>query len=304
MIYTRDLTKIYGGGVVALDRVSIRTPGRGIVSFIGPNGAGKTTLMRIIAGVLRPTSGHVEVAGIDVVREPERVREIVAFMPQGSLPPGFSTPYQFVLYYLMYRGLSYREARRRALETLELMGLGDLVDKKCSDLSYGTRQRVVASAVLASDAEIVVLDEPTSGLDPVARRRLWSSIVSMGRGRLVLVTSHNPEEIETVSDYVVVMNRGSVVAAGRPRDLVEERGLRRVLEIYGDSIDGLERSVLEAETVVRLRGLVVAYYRDEGPIETLVARLSRDGLRVRVRPFTVTDLLILGGVDVEDYEET
>ena len=307
MIVTVELTKIYGGGVKALDKVSIETPSEGIVALIGANGAGKTTLLRILAGVLRPTSGKAYVRNIDVTKHPERIRELIAFMPQAAVPPSFSTPYQFVLSYLLYRGFSFGEAKERTIEILKKMDLYQVKDKRSSELSYGMQQRVVASAVLASEAEIVFLDEPTSGLDPVARRSFWASLDSLRRrGRLILVSSHNPDEIEAVSDYVIALSRGRVFAQGRTSEIRSMIGFSGAIDIYlGDGSSEELRRLIErySNKVVYLRNIAVAYFKEYVDLERLSLKLIQEGVRSRFRPVSIGDLLILGG-EGEEYEES
>jgi len=305
MILTNNITKIYGGEVKALDRVSIKTPSEGIVALIGANGAGKTTLLRILASVLKPTSGEAYVKGIDVVNEPHRVKELIAFMPQAAVPPSFSTPYQFVISYLLYRGFSYREARERTLDILKKMDLYQVKDKRASELSYGMQQRVVASAILASDAEVVFLDEPTSGLDPIARRNFWASLDSLRRGgRLIIVSSHNPDEIEAVSDYVVALSRGRLFAQGTVRDIKSLIGFTSAVDIYIGNNSSDVKKIIEkySDKVVFLRNIVVAYIKDHGDLEKLSSILLREGLRSRFRPVSIGDLLIIGG-EWDEYEE-
>jgi len=307
LIVTVELTKIYGGGVKALDKVSIETPSEGIVALIGANGAGKTTLLRILAGVLRPTSGKAYVRNIDVTKHPERIRELIAFMPQAAVPPSFSTPYQFVLSYLLYRGFSFGEAKERTIEILKKMDLYQVKDKRSSELSYGMQQRVVASAVLASEAEIVFLDEPTSGLDPVARRSFWASLDSLRRrGRLILVSSHNPDEIEAVSDYVIALSRGRVFAQGRTSEIRSMIGFSGAIDIYlGDGSSEELRRLIErySNKVVYLRNIAVAYFKEYVDLERLSLKLIQEGVRSRFRPVSIGDLLILGG-EGEEYEES
>ena len=309
MIVTRDLVKIYRNSVRALDRVSITTPGEGIVALIGANGAGKTTLLRILAGVLRPTSGEVSVRGIDVNKRPSEVRKYIAFMPQGSLPPSFSTPHQFILHYLLYRGLSYREAEKRTREILRVMGLYNVRNTRSSELSLGTQQRVVAAAVLASEADIVFMDEPTSGLDPVARRSFWATIDSLRRrGKLIIVSSHNPDEIEAVSDYVIALHRGRVIAQGETKNIRSRIGFSEALDVYlGDGLDSGFKELLErhSDKVVYRRNIAVAYFKNQSDLEKVSSILLAKGLRARLRPVSIGDLLILrvSGDDAEEASE-
>lgn len=164
-IVSRDLWKIFRKRVEALKGVSVNIPCGKITALVGSNGAGKTTFIRVASGVLKPTSGYIEILGLEVSREPDRVKARVALMPQGSLPPGFSTPLQFISTYLAYRGFSRSEASKRAREILYELGLERYANTKCHELSLGTQQRVVAAASIASGAELVFLDEPTSSLD-------------------------------------------------------------------------------------------------------------------------------------------
>jgi ABC-2 type transport system ATP-binding protein len=176
--------------------------------------------------------------------------------------------------------------------------------RRCSELSYGTQQRVVASAVIASDADIMILDEPTSGLDPIARRRFWAALYSLKRrGKMILITSHNPEEIESISDYIIVMSRGNIVAQGDLKSLLRSIEFKRVIEIYSeDSFINIYEEKLKTDTVYRLRNMIVSYYKDEDQADKIVDQLSRDGLKIRIRPVSVTDLLLLRGEYL--YEET
>ncbi|MEM4969692.1 MAG: ABC transporter ATP-binding protein [Sulfolobales archaeon] len=298
-ISSRDLWKIFGNRVEALKGVSVDIPCGKITALVGSNGAGKTTFIRIASGVLKPTSGYIEVLGVDVAREPERVRSRVALMPQGSLPPGFSTPLQFISTYLAYRGLSRSEAMSRAREILSELGLERYANTKCNELSMGTQQRVVAAAAIASKAELVFLDEPTSGLDPIARRGFWSSMLGIKEeGSTIVMTSHNPDEVEAIADYVVAMVSGRVVAQGPLKSVVEGIGFSRVVEVYGDGVR------IDGDRVVRIRGITVTYYRDEADAERALRSILRSGLRARVRSVGVADILILNGGDLYGvYEE-
>jgi ABC-2 type transport system ATP-binding protein len=298
-IASRNLWKIFGNRVEALKGVSIDVPCGKITALVGSNGAGKTTFIRIATGVLRPTKGYIEVLGIDATEEGENVRNRVALIPQGSLPPGFSTPLQFISTYLAYRGLPRSEALRRAREILSELGLERYINTKCNELSMGTQQRVVAAAAIASEAELIFLDEPTSGLDPIARRGFWSNLLKIwGKGSTIVMTSHNPDEVEAIADYVVAMVSGRVVAQGPLRRVMEEIGFSRVLEVYGDGAE------IEGDRVVRIGSITVSYYREESDAEIALRSILRAGVRAKVRSVGVADILILNGGDLYGvYEE-
>lgn len=296
---TRNLSKIFRGGVEALKGVSVEVPRGSLTALMGHNGAGKTTFVRIVSGLLRPTEGKVEVLGADVVKEPEKVRERIALMPQGALPPGFPTPLEFISAYLSYRGLSRREALRRSWEVLRTVGLAEAARRRCVELSLGSQQRVVAAAVLASEAEIVLLDEPTSGLDPVGRRAFWSALLGLRRsGSTLIMTSHSPEEVEAVADHVVVLVRGRVAAQGRLEDVIRSVGYSRVIEIHGPP-----PGPGPWDKSVRIGDILVAYFRDEPDAEKVLKRLLANGSRARVRPVGVADIMILRGEGAEVLEE-
>ena len=299
-VVSRDLVKIFRGDVEALKGVSIKIPCGGITALVGRNGAGKTTFIRIASGLLKPTRGYIETLGIDVIRNAEHVRGRIALMPQGSLPPGFSTPLQFVSTYLAYRGVPWGEARRRAKEILTELGLGGVINTKCHELSLGNQQRVVASAAVASGADLIFLDEPTSGLDPISRRGFWNSLLRIrSSGSTIVMTSHSPEEVEAIADYVVVMSSGRVVSQGPVGGVIERLGFSRVVEVYGDGSVNVH-----GDMVVRIGSVVVAYYRDEVDAERSLAGVIRDGGRARVRPVGIADVLIIseGGL-YEGYGE-
>ena len=299
-VVSRDLVKIFRGGVEALKGVSIEIPCGGITALVGRNGAGKTTFIRIASGLLKPTRGYIETLGIDVTRDAERVRSRIAVMPQGSLPPGFSTPLQFVSTYLAYRGAPWGEARRRAREILTELGLKEVMNTRCHELSLGNQQRVVAAAAIASGAELIFLDEPTSGLDPISRRGFWNSLLRIrGSGSTIVMTSHNPEEVEAIADYVVAISSGRVVSQGPVRSVIERLGFSRVVEVYGNGSIGVD-----GDMVIRIGGVVIAYYRDDVDAERSLARIVRNGGKARVRPVGVADVLIIGeGGFYGEYEE-
>ncbi|MEZ0247654.1 MAG: ABC transporter ATP-binding protein [Thermoproteus sp.] len=235
MIVVENLSKKFGE-VWALRGVTFSVGGGRVASILGPNGAGKTTLVRILITELLPTSGRAYVAGHDVVKEAEKLRRKIAAVPQEGSPIGFLTPREFVYAYLLLRGYPRREARQKTERALEELQLLDVKDREIQTLSGGTKRRVLLAAVLAADADVVFLDEPTTGLDVFSRRVVWNAVASMRRrGITVLLTTHYVEEAQTLSDYVVIINRGRVVDMGSPEDLVEKVPGKYVVEAYGAS---------------------------------------------------------------------
>jgi ABC-2 type transport system ATP-binding protein len=282
VILCQDIGRRYGN-FWALRGVTFEV-GRGVVlGVLGPNGAGKTTLVRILTTELMPSEGRALVAGFDVVKEPQKVRRVIAAVPQESKPIDFLTPYEFVLSYLLLRGFSLREARRRTREVLQTFGLWEVRNREADTLSGGMKRRVLVAAVFAADAEVVFLDEPTTGLDVYSRRLVWNAVSELKkRGATVILTTHYVEEAAALSDVVLVLNKGRVVDFAPPERLVEKVPGKYVVEIYGaDSRPADSKAVMEI-------GDRRLYYVEKPP-ETL----SPDGARVVVRPKSLEDYVLL-----------
>jgi ABC-2 type transport system ATP-binding protein len=292
VIACQDVGRRYGD-FWALRGVTFEV-GRVVLGILGPNGAGKTTLVRILTTELMPSEGRALVAGFDVVKEPEKVRKVIAAVPQESRPIDFLTPYEFVLSYLLLRGFSLREARRRAREVLQVFGLWEVRDREVDTLSGGMKRRVLVSAVFAADAEVVFLDEPTTGLDVYSRRVVWNAVSELKkRGATVVLTTHYVEEAAALSDVVLVLNKGRVVDFAPPDRLVEKVPGRYVVEVYGaDSRPADSKAVVEI-------GDRRLYYVEKPP-----EALSLDGAKVVVRPKSLEDYVLLTvGTIEEGYED-
>ncbi|MFB6470661.1 MAG: ABC transporter ATP-binding protein [Vulcanisaeta sp. AZ3] len=229
-ILTRNLRRRFNGREV-LKGIDLEVGYGMIVTLLGPNGAGKTTLIRILTTELMPHSGEAYVAGFDVVKQASEVRRRIAVVPQDARPITYMTPYEFVYAYLLLRGLSRGDAKSAAKDTLEELGLWELRRTPIYQLSGGMARRVLVAAVLASNAEIVFLDEPTVGLDVASRRVVWNSLKQYSDGgATVFLTTHYIDEAEQISNIVLLMDSGKVVAWGRPRDLVESLPGKYVVE--------------------------------------------------------------------------
>ena len=216
-----NLTKIYAGkrGNKALDSLSFSSPASGIFVLIGRNGSGKTTLVRILSTELMPTSGSASINGEDEVREAQTLREKIAIVPQEARAVPWMTPKQTVLSYLLWRGFGYGEARERALDTLEKVGLGKQIDSMNRTLSGGMKRKVLVATVLASEAEIIFLDEPTTGLDPISRKEFWDLLKEIGKERFTFLSTHYLEEAEELSDRIGILEKGRMLGVGTLEEL-------------------------------------------------------------------------------------
>ena len=196
---------------IAVDRVSLCLHS-GVFGLLGTNGAGKTTLMRMLCGILQPTSGTITFDGMDV-RE-EGYRAILGYLPQDfGYYPEF-TAMDFLLYMAALKGLPKRSAKQRANELLELVGLQDMGRKKIKTFSGGMKQRLGIAQALLNDPKLLILDEPTAGLDPKERVRFRSLIQQLGKDSIVLLSTHIVSDIEHIADEVLMMKDGALIYHG------------------------------------------------------------------------------------------
>ncbi len=305
-IVARDLTKEYKGshGKRALDRVNLEVRRGEIFGLIGRNGAGKTTFLRIAGTQLLPTSGHIEVLGFDAVRQPHEVRDRVAVIPQESRPFFYATPFEHVYYYLVLRGYTASEARKRALDTLERLGLAKGKDTVLWKQSGGLRRRVLVAMALASNAELLFLDEPTTGLDALARRDVWTAVEEAAKeGRTILLTTHYLEEAQLLSQHIAILNEGKVLATGTLDELVARVRWPFRVAVTGHGLTLEELGSFGESTSIGDSSIV---FTSQSGAEDLTRLALSRGVRAVAGPVTLEDLfvqLVGGSVDEETEEE-
>ena len=196
---------------IAVDRVSLRL-NNGVYGLLGTNGAGKTTLMRMLCGILQPTTGTITFDGMDVSEE--GYRAILGYLPQDfGYYPEF-TAMGFLLYMAALKGLPKHSAKRRANELLELVGLQEMGRKKIKTFSGGMKQRLGIAQALLNNPKMLILDEPTAGLDPKERVRFRNLIGQLGKDSIVLLSTHIVSDIEHIADEVLMMKDGNLIYHG------------------------------------------------------------------------------------------
>jgi ABC-2 type transport system ATP-binding protein len=216
LIATESLTKRYPNGVIALSELTVGVE-PGIVGLVGANGAGKSTLIKILLGLLPPTSGRVQVLGLDPTRDAEQVRVKVGYMPEHDcLPPDVAAA-EFVTHMARMSGLPRTAARERASEALRHVGLYEERYRQIGGYSTGMKQRVKLAQALAHDPDLLLLDEPTNGLDPAGREAMLALIQRIGTqfGISVVVCSHLLGEVERICDSLVAIDGGRLLRAAQ-----------------------------------------------------------------------------------------
>ncbi len=230
-VKTEELTRRFGR-FVAVDRVSIEVHEGEIFGFLGANGAGKTTLIRVLCGLLRPSAGEATVAGFDVRRQSERIKQNIGYMSQKFSLYEDLTVRENIEFYGGIYGLASRRLRRKQEEIYSDFGLGEHSDELTVDLPLGFKQRLALGCAMLHEPPILFLDEPTSGVDPKARREFWDTIHGTAeRGTTVLVTTHFMEEAEYCT-RVLIMDAGRVVALDTPANLKSRSGKRTMQEVF------------------------------------------------------------------------
>ena len=276
IVETSALSKRYPGAVTALDQLTVRV-GPGITGLVGANGAGKSTLIKILLGLLTPTSGRAAVLGLDCDRDGERIRARCGYMPEHDCLPPDVTATEFVTHLGRMSGLPPTAAKERAAESLRHVGLYEERYRQIGTYSTGMKQRVKLAQALVGDPQLLLLDEPTIGLDPAGRAAMLDLVTRIGAefGISILVSSHLLGEIEQICDHLVVIDAGRLL---RSDSMASFTQVSQVLLVEVDEGTAL------LETELADRGLRPV--RDE---RALLVQIASDETYDRVRD-AVADL--------------
>jgi ABC-2 type transport system ATP-binding protein len=212
LISFANVSRFYGE-VLGVNKVNLTIP-PGITSLVGPNGSGKTTLMNLLTGLIRPTRGEIAVLGISP-EHPEQLCKLVGYCAQFDSCPKGLTGYQFIYWFLRMHGYTPEECDQKTAAALEKVSMTDAAQRPVGAYSKGMRQRVKLAQSIAHDPRVLVLDEPLNGLDPMARAETIALFREWGKnGRHVIVSSHILHEVDSISDQVILLSQGYVVAEG------------------------------------------------------------------------------------------
>jgi len=255
-IITEGLTKVFSAGgsrVVAVDHVSIEVREGEIFGLLGPNGAGKTTTIKLLTTLLKPTEGKAQVAGFDIVEEPEEVRRRISWVSSDIILDDDLKGIENMMIQARLYHMPIRDARRRAWELLDMFGLREAGDRYVKEYSTGMRKRLEVAMALLPRPRVIFMDEPTVGLDVNVRRMLWDYIrkIVSAEGITIFMTTHYMEEAEMLCDRVAFISRGRIIAVGSPGELRNLVGGDVIVVEYANEVDHESLVILKSLDHVR-----------------------------------------------------
>jgi ABC-2 type transport system ATP-binding protein len=283
-VETRDLVKAFGS-FIAVDRVSLRVSKGEIFGFLGPNGAGKSTTIRMLCGLLTPTSGKALVRNLDVSVVPEQVRRNIGYMSQKFSLYDDLTVEQNIDFFTGMYGVPKELRKERKQHVLEMANLTERRNSLTATLSGGWKQRLALGCAILHDPPVLFLDEPTSGVDPIARGTFWDLIREMARTEhTIFVSTHYMDEAE-YCHRVALMYRGRVIALGAPAELRADLSTHTLLQLNTsaplDTMRALEHAPGIGDVAVFGGGLHVAVDDLELGMNVIRTRLSAEGIDIR-----------------------
>jgi ABC-2 type transport system ATP-binding protein len=222
MLVVDSVTQIYRGGVTALNNISVEIK-PGLFGLLGPNGAGKSTLMRSIATLQTPSKGAIRFGDIDVIKEPERLRQVLGYLPQDfGVYPRVSA-YRMLDHMAVLKGIADAKERRQTVETLlKQTNLWAVRNKAIAGFSGGMRQRYGIAQALIGQPQLLIVDEPTAGLDPEERNRFLNLLADISQNVVVILSTHIVDDVAQLCADMAIISKGSIVRHGAPNDLIAE----------------------------------------------------------------------------------
>jgi ABC-2 type transport system ATP-binding protein len=309
IVQTFGLTKRFGD-FTAVDHVNLEV-GSEIFGLLGPNGAGKTTLTRMLTTILPPTEGTATVAGVDIVRQPHKVRERIGVVSQAMTLDVELSAYENMDIYAQYYHIPRQARRRRIHELLSVVGLADKPKVIVGSFSGGMKRRLEIVRSLVHDPELLFLDEPTTGLDPQARAAVWEHLVQLHKeeGITLVITTHYMDEAEGLCDRLAIVDHGGVVALGTPQELKRKTMGGDVVEAGFSSLPDIAFKALEkSDFVLNVKrhenAIVLLVKNGAEAVPRIVELVGAKGGRLRtiaLREPTLNDVFLhFTGRELED----
>lgn len=279
MLIVKDVTKKYGSNTV-LEDINGEFE-NGIYAFLSPNGAGKTTLIKMMATLLRPTSGSITWEGSDIVKLDKEYREVLGYLPQKFGYYKNETPLNYLRYLSVLKGIDKEKAEKCIPEMLEIVGLQEVMNKKMKTLSGGMIQRVGIAQALINEPKLIILDEPTAGLDPGERVRFRNMIYALSKDRIVILSTHIVSDVETIANKVIMIRERRILCCESPANICE--GMKgKVFETEGRMPEGgvfLSERLVDGDAIIRFawEGDGRAYMTAKPGLEDAYLYLYRGG---------------------------
>ena len=315
MIQVESLSKSFGK-LAAVQNLSFQIGDGEVVSLLGPNGAGKTTTMRILAGYFPPSSGSVRVNGANLFRSPKILRRQIGYVPERSpLYPDMTTR-DFLYWVAELKGVDRHVIRKTVAETSDLCGLGEVQERPIGKLSKGFQQRICFAQALLGNPKFLILDEPTSGLDPKQVIEIRSLIKTLGRDRSVILSTHILPEASSVSDRVLIIHEGRLIASGSAEELSNQ--LRHTGELtmrVRGNADTLESDFKRLKAILAIRleesnrseHVYRIVYKKDTDLRPLIAKQAIESglelLELQRSPMSLEDIFLKLVVREDGMEE-
>jgi ABC-2 type transport system ATP-binding protein len=231
MIKADALTKKYGS-LTAVDGISFEVEPGQVLGFLGPNGAGKTTTMRMFAGFIDPTSGHAEICGHSVERQPTEAKRCIGYLPEGAPSYGEMTPRDFLNFIADVRQLDPKLRQARLDDVVERLNLGPVLDQTIETLSKGFKRRVGIAQAILHDPPVLIMDEPTDGLDPNQKHEVRELIRTMAADKIIVISTHILEEVEAVCTRAIIICEGRIIVDETPEALKSRSETGRLDDVF------------------------------------------------------------------------
>jgi len=252
MIEIKNLTKKFGLNI-ALDNITFTVKKGEILGFLGPNGAGKTTTMKIITSFWVPTSGTVEIDGLDIRQNSLKTRKKIGYLPETVPLYDDMRVYEYLKFVAEVRGLTKEETKKRIKEVAQICGLKKVIRRPIEELSKGYRQRVGLAQAIMHNPDILILDEPTTGLDPNQIAEIRNLIKKLGKEKTVIFSTHILSEVSATCDRIIIINNGKIVGEGSPGELASRAGGGELIyvKIKGEKEEVLNK-LKEMENIIKV----------------------------------------------------
>ena len=311
VIETSNLTKVYPGGVKAVDRLNLSLRRGEIFGLLGPNGAGKTTTVGMLTTMVTPTSGQAWVGDVDVQQHPALAKQNLGLVTQNNTLDRSLTVWENLYFHGLFFGMSARQARAEADRRLKQFRLAEWGSTAVLALSGGMAQRLMVARAILHEPAILFLDEPTAGLDPQSRLALWDILGELhGQGQTILLTTHYMEEADQLCERVAIMDHGVILALDTPAGLKRTVGADTIVTVHSDGdLEGLEKllkgNIPEVTNTQRRDGNVELHVRgSDGVLPQVVNEAERAGYRVTdlsiAEPTLETVFITLTGKDLRE----